>query len=53
MEKLKNINLWQGLLHKLFVSVDAIVGLEFLSATLANQHIANVRPNIVLVRCCQ
>ena len=36
--------------HKLIVSVDAIVGLELLATTLADKHMANVLPNLVLVR---
>ena len=36
--------------HKLIVSVDAIVGLELLAPTLADKHMANVLPNLVLVR---
>ena len=35
--------------HKLFVSVDAVVGLELLATTLADKHIPTVLPNCVLV----
>ena len=37
-------------MRKLLVSVDAVVGLEFLATTLAVKHIATVLPNCVLVR---
>ena len=36
--------------HKLLVSVDAVVGPELLARTLADNHIATVLPNFVLVR---
>ena len=36
--------------HKLFVTVDAFVGLEPLATTLADKQMANVLPNFVLVR---
>ena len=42
--------------HKLIVSVDAVdavVGLEILSTTLADKHMAIVLPSFVLVRCWQ
>ena len=36
--------------HKLLKSVDALVGLELLAATLADKHMATVLSNSVLVR---
>ena len=39
--------------HKLLLSVDAVVGLEFLATTLADKHMATVLPNCVLVRRSQ
>ena len=36
--------------HKLLVSVDAIVGLYLLATALADQHMATVLPNFVLIR---
>ena len=38
---------------KLLVSVDTVVGLEFLATTLADKHMATVLPNCVLVRRSQ
>ena len=40
-------------IHKLIVSVDAVVGVELLSTTLAGKHIATVLPNVVLARHLQ
>ena len=37
--------------HKLVVSVDAVVWVELLATALADQHMATVLPNFVLVRC--
>ena len=34
--------------HKLFVSVDAVVGVELLATTLAGKHMATVLTNFVL-----
>ena len=39
--------------HKLIVSVDAVVGVEFLATTLAGKHMATVLPNFVLARHLQ
>ena len=39
--------------HKLLVSVDDVVGIELLAATLADKHMATVLPKLVLVRCWQ
>ena len=53
MEKLRKLFLWLGLTstsHKLLVTVDAVVGLEFLATTLADKHMATELPNFVLVR---
>ena len=36
-------------MEKLFVSVDATVGVELLATTHADKHMANVLPNLVLV----
>ena len=36
--------------HKRLMFVDTMVGLEVLATTLADKHIANVLPNLVLVR---
>ena len=36
--------------HKLFVSVDDVVGLGLLAITLADKYMATVLPNLVLVR---
>ena len=36
--------------HKLIVFVDAVVGIELLTTTLAGKHIATVKPNFVLAR---
>ena len=36
--------------HKLFVSVDAVVGVELLATTLAGKHMATVLPNFMLAR---
>ena len=36
--------------HKLLVTVDAIVELELLATRLADNHMTNVLPNLVLVR---
>ena len=36
--------------HKLIVSVDDVVGLEFLATTFADIHMATVLPKFVLVR---
>ena len=38
---------------KLLVSVDAVVGLELLATTLADNYKATVLPNCVLVSCSQ
>ena len=38
---------------KLFVSVDDVVGLELLATILADNHLATVLPNYVLVRRSQ
>ena len=38
---------------KLHVSIDAVVFLELLDTTLADQHMATVLPNCVLVRHLQ
>ena len=37
-------------IHKLLLSDDAVVGLEFLATTLADKHLATVLPNYVLFR---
>ena len=34
-------------IHMLLVSVDAMVGLELLATILADQHMANVLPNVL------
>ena len=34
--------------HKLFVSVDAVVGVELLGTTLAGKHMATVLPHFML-----
>ena len=39
--------------HKLIVSVDAVVGVQLLTTTLASKHIATVLPNVVLARHLQ
>ena len=39
--------------HKLIVSVDAVVGVEFLATTLVGKHMATVLPNVVLARHLQ
>ena len=39
--------------HKLFVSFDAVVGVELLATTLAGKHMATVLPNFVLTRHLQ
>ena len=39
--------------HKLFVSVDAVVGVELLATTLAGKQMATVLPNFVLARHLQ
>ena len=39
--------------HKLFVSVDAVVGVKLLAATLAGKHMVTVLPNFVLARQLQ
>ena len=39
--------------HKLFLSVDAVVGVELLAATLAGNHMATVLQNFVLARRLQ
>ena len=39
--------------HKLIVSVDAVVGVELLSTTLAGKHMATVLPDFVLARHLQ
>ena len=39
--------------HKLFVSVDAAVGVELLATTLAGKRMATVRPNVLLARHLQ
>ena len=36
--------------HNLLVSVDDVVGLELLTTTLADKHMATVQPKFVLVR---
>ena len=36
--------------HKLFVTVDAVAGVELLATTLAGKHMATVLPNFVLAR---
>ena len=36
--------------HKLILSVDAVVGVGLLGATLAGKHMATVLPNCVLTR---
>ena len=36
--------------HKLFVSVDGVVGVEFLATILADKHMATMLPKFVLVR---
>ena len=38
---------------KLIVSVDAVVGVELLTTTLAGKHIATMMPNFVLARHLQ
>ena len=38
---------------KLLVSVHAVVGLELIATTLADEHMVAVLPNIVLVKCWQ
>ena len=38
---------------KLFVSVDAVVGLETFATTFGDKHIATVLPHCVLVRRLQ
>ena len=40
-------------LHKIFLSVDAVVEVELLATTLADKHIATVLSKFVLVRCWQ
>ena len=39
--------------HKLIMSVDAVVGVELLTTTLAGKHIATVMPTFVLARHLQ
>ena len=39
--------------HKPIVSVNAVVGVELLTTTLAGKHIATVMPNFVLARHLQ
>ena len=39
--------------HKLLVSVDAVVGVEFLATTHAGKHIATVLQNFVLAKHLQ
>ena len=39
--------------HKLIVAVDAVVGVELFSTTLAGKHIATVQPNFVLDKLLQ
>ena len=39
--------------HKLIVSVDAVLGVEFLATNLAGKHIATVLPNFVLAKHLQ
>ena len=39
--------------HKLIVSVDTVVGVEFLATTLAGKHMTTVLPNFVLARHLQ
>ena len=39
--------------HKLFVSVDAVVGVELLTTTVAGKHMVTVMPNCVLPRYLQ
>ena len=49
----KTVSMVRLATHKLIVSVDAVVGVELLSTTLAGQHIATVLPNFGLAKNLQ
>ena len=49
-EVAKSLHVVRLATHKLLVSVDDVVGLEFLAKTLAYRHMAAVLPKFVLVR---
>ena len=49
-EVAKNLPVVRLAKHKLFVSVDAVVGIELVATTLAGKHMATVLPNFVLAR---
>ena len=54
MEKFsKSLSVVRLTIHKLFVPVYAVVGVELLATTLADKHMVNVLPNFVLARHCQ
>ena len=52
-EMAKTIPLVRLAIHKLVVSVDAVVGVEHLAATFAGKHIATVLSNFVLAKHLQ
>ena len=49
----KNLPVVKLAIHKLIVSVDAVVGVELLATTPTGKHMASVLPNFVLARHLQ